>query len=174
MSFGRIALAFCTVVVGCNDRDPVAPVASANNVAIRLEDGTAITFASTVRAWCGPWEGGLIPEPTVHVVVGSATARWEFRAVRRDVRIGEELTFPNTFIWDQPRGAEIFVHDPPNELSTQTSGSSGGVVIEHLDCRGGGGVRFRVDAVIGSEFGDLPGVTVTGSFSSPWTGPPTG
>ena len=146
--------------------------ATATRYSYSRADGAGIPFAPSVWVWCGPWEEGEVPEPTVHVLVGSQESRWEFRVVRRDVRIGEPLSFPNTFIWNEPKGADMFVHDPPNELSTQTANTTGAVIIEQLDCSPDGGIRFTVEAIVGSEFGDLPPVTVTGNFSSPWTGPP--
>jgi hypothetical protein len=174
LSAARIVVVACAaLVLACDPSDPVDPdVPQTNNIEISRADGSGIVFAPSVWAWCGPWEPGEISEPTVHVLVGSQTSRWEFRVVRRDVRIGESLSFPNSFIFDEPRGADMFVHDPPNELSTQIANSTGAVIIEHLDCSAGGGIRFTVEATLGSEFGDRPPVTVTGNFSSPWTGPP--
>jgi hypothetical protein len=172
-SISTIAVAAGLVLNMACGSDPVEPAFErANNIAISRPDGGGLAFAPSVWAWCGPWEAGEVPEPTVHVLVGSSASRWEFRAVRRDVKIGEALSFPNSFIWNEPRGADMFVHDPPNELSTQTGQSSGAVIIEDLDCSPGGGIRFVIEAVVGSEFGDGPPVIVTGNFTSPWTGPP--
>lgn len=167
----RITLATCTLLLpACNGSSPVeSEYASENDIVITREGGGAISFSPTIRAECGPWEEGEIPEPAVHVVVGSASSRWELRVVRRDIVIGEPLTFPNTYIFDDPDGADIFVHDPPNELSTQEDESSGAIVIESLDCDASGGIRFAVDGIIGSELGDLSPVSITGEFSSPWT-----
>jgi hypothetical protein len=170
----RFSIVACSVLllVACDRRSPVEPVPGQNSVVVTRADGTTVAIASNVWAWCDAWEAGVVPEPTVHVLMGSQAARWELRLVQRDVRIGQPLAFPNSFIWDQPRNADLFVHDPPNELSTQQGNSSGSVTVEHLDCRANGGVRLRIDAVVGSEYGDLPPVTVRGSFASPWTSPP--
>jgi hypothetical protein len=176
MSPKQIAIFGCVVMLcACESSGPSAPAfTSANNITITRADGGRISFAPNVWAWCGAWEDGVVVEPTAHVLVGSAASRWEFRVVQRDVVLGRTMSFPNTFIWDQPRGADMFVHDPPNELSTQGDESSGAVIIDRLDCRPGGGISFTIDAVVASEFGNGPPVTVTGNFTSPLTRRPGG
>jgi hypothetical protein len=160
-------------LAACDGRNVVGPTyGSVNNISVSRQDGSGVVFAPNVYAWCGPWEEGNVAEPTVHVLVGDASARWEFRVVQRDVEPGATLSFPNTFIWDQPRGADMFVHAPPNELSSQVTESSGAVMVEGLDCSAGGGIHFTVEATLASELAGLPSVTVTGHFISPWTGPP--
>jgi hypothetical protein len=106
-----------------------------------------------------------VPATSVHVLVGGAPSGWKVTAVRADVVIGQPIAFPNTFIWDDPHGADMFILDPPNELSTQSSDSSGQITFTALDCSNGGTVAFTIDAVVGSEFGNLPAVSVSGSFS---------
>jgi hypothetical protein len=92
--------------------------------------------------------------------------RFQLRAVVGDVHIGQPIAFPNTFLWDQPKGADVFVLDPPNELSTRSSDSSGSITFQELSCSPGGEVRFTVDAVIGSELGDAPSMAMRGGFRS--------
>jgi hypothetical protein len=176
MSSRNMAIVYCVLVLSaCEGSGPSGPVfTSANNITITRAGGGGISFAPNVWAWCGPWEDGVVVEPTAHVLVGSAASRWELRVVQRDVVLGRPMSFPNAFIWDQPRGADMFVHDPPNELSTQGEESTGAVIMDRLDCKPGGGISFTIDAVIASEFGDGPPVTVTGDFTSPWTGRPGG
>jgi hypothetical protein len=90
---------------------------------------------------------------------------WKLDAVVEDVRPGRPLTFPNSFVWDQPEGAQLFILDQPNEASTQVDESSGSITFSELAC--GGDVRFTIDAVVGSELGDGPPIRVTGAFAAP-------
>ena len=84
------------------------------------------------------------------------------------------MPFPNTFIFDQPRNADLFLFDPSNELSTQADGSSGSITFQQLNCATGnnGVVEFTINAVIGSEFGDGPSVTASGSLKASVGAPP--
>ena len=97
---------------------------------------------------------------------------WKLQAVIGDVKIGEKITFPNTFVWNQPKGVLIFVNDPPNQLSTQGEESRGGIVFQKLVSGTKGEVEFSIDAVIGSEFEGGDSLKVSGTFYTPVTGAP--
>ncbi|HEX2190666.1 MAG TPA: hypothetical protein VHG51_17280 [Longimicrobiaceae bacterium] len=164
-----LALA-CLALPGC-EKPPTEPLR--DELVFERADGSRVQFSGTPRVWCGVWEEGVVGAQTLHVRLGSAAGpRWELRAVIPQVYTGQPIAFPNTFVWDDPRGAEIFVLDAPNELSTGTPGSSGSITFERLDCAGTGGVRFRIDAVIGSEFGDGAPIAASGTFGAPITGRP--
>lgn len=137
------------------------------------QDGTTADFEPTVFAWCGPWEEAVVLRPAVHVVVGNGMRWWQVVAVLADVEENQRIELPNEFVWNQPRGADVFVYDPPNELSSQSDGSSGWIQFGEVDCdEDDGGVDFRIDAVLGSEFGDGDPMTVRGRFRSPITARP--
>lgn len=153
------------VAAACGSSEPAGPSAAENDLVFERADGTAITFSDETHVWCGPWETGEVPVQSVHVLVGGAPTGWKLTAVRADVMVGQPVTLPNTFIWDDPDGADMFILDPPNELSTQSDDSSGSITFTELDCSAGGTVAFTIDAIVGSEFGDLPSVSVAGSFS---------
>lgn len=157
---------------GCDSSEPAGPSGAHNDLVFERENGSTITFADETSVWCGAWEAGEVSAPSVHVLVGGVPSGWKVTAVRADVVIGQPITFPNTFIWDDPDGADMFILDPPNELSTQSSDSSGRITFTELDCTIGGTVAFTIDAIVGSEFGDLPAVSVTGSFSGRVGQPP--
>jgi hypothetical protein len=97
----------------------------------------------------------------------AANPGWQLSAVRNDVRTGQALAFPNTFVFSQPRNAHIFLLDPPNELSTAEARASGSITFETLNCAGRGAVSFTIDAVLGSEFSNSPTVRVQGNFRAP-------
>ncbi len=161
-----LALGCLAPTAGCDGGDPAGP--AGNDLVFQRADGTRIEFAGQPRVWCGPWEEGNVPARAIHVLTGDFRGGgplWQLRAVVDDVQPGQPLRFPNTFIWDQPEGASLFVLDEPNEASTQTDESGGSITFSELDCDGD--VRFTIDAVIGSEFGDGPPVRVGGSFAAP-------
>ena len=152
---------------GCDSGgDPSGP--SENSLVFQRADGSRIQFSGDPLVWCGPWEEGSVPARTLHVLGGDFRAGgpvWQLNVVVADAKPGQPLAFPNTFVWDQPKGAQLFILDEPNEASTQEGESSGSITFSELDCEGD--VRFTVDATVGSEFGDGPPVRVTGGFAAP-------
>ncbi len=163
------------MLVGCGDDSTVNPSGGTNNqLVFTREDGSEIEFTATAKAyvWCGPWENDLVLDTTLHVWFGSSTSvnGWVLKGVVGDIEIGDTLRFPNYFIWDQPDSVHMFLLDPPNELATNTEESSGYIVFHSLPCPDGRTVDFTIDAVIGSEYGDMPSVTVRGRFTAEETG----
>jgi len=142
-----------------------------NTLVFTRANQSTITFAngSQLRVWCGPWEPGAVPTPAVHVVYsgpGAADPGWMMTAVVANVVIGTPLMFPNTFPFDQPKNAEFFVNDPPNELSSGELASSGSITFQQLNCSTGGRVTFTVSATLASEVGGQS-VAVSGKVSAP-------
>lgn len=168
-----LLISFGLLLVSCSDGDKPTDTGTGgviNSVVFERPDGSKVQFGTDIQIWCGAWEEGLVPNQTLHIMVGAQTSGdgalkyWWLRAVVDDVTIGEEMTFPNSFIWDEPKDVDIFVFDSPNELSTQDERSSGSIVFQQLQCHLGGDVEFTIEAVIGSEFGDGPPLQVEGSF----------
>jgi hypothetical protein len=173
--FAPLMFAVMLATAACGDSGTTGPgttQADENTLVFTRADQSRLVFApaSQLRVWCGPWEEGLVATPAVHVTFvgpGQADRRWMLTAVRADVRIGVPLVFPNTFIFDQPRNADLFILDEPNELSTSTSGSSGSITFQQLNCATGGRVEFTIAATVGSEFGGGPSVSVAGRVNAP-------
>jgi hypothetical protein len=164
-----VLLAVALGGTACGDSDPAGPgSAIQNDLIFTRADGSTIAFAgsSALEISCGSWEAGMVATPSLQVRLSGQTG-WHLRAVLDDVAIGQPLSFPNGFIWDQPQNVDLFILDVPNELSTQDGRSSGSITFQVLSCVSGGQVSFTIDAVIGSEFGNGPSVTVTGSFNAP-------
>ncbi|MGH7461895.1 MAG: hypothetical protein ACREMA_12845, partial [Longimicrobiales bacterium] len=141
------------------------------------QDGSRVQFpaSSQVFAWCGDWEPREdIKVPSVRVMFGTpgTAPLWYLGAVVSDVKVGQAMAFPNSFVFDQPRSALLYLADPPNEASSAEDDASGSVTFEELNCRPGGSVRFSINAVLGSEFFEGPRVTVQGSFRAPIGLPP--
>ncbi|MBI4410713.1 MAG: hypothetical protein HY561_13465 [Gemmatimonadetes bacterium] len=170
-----VGLLLLAALFACGDEDATEPDSTPENtIVFQRADGTRINMAANALAWCAAWETGVVPTPAAHVGGGAGVAGqpgWKLQAVVADVRLGEKLTFPNTFIFDQPKRADLFIVDPPNELSTQDGRSSGHIVFQQLSCPNGV-VEFSIDAVVGSEFGDGPSVSVKGTFRASLSQPP--
>lgn len=172
---GMLLMISVFMLVGCGD-DAVKPSGGTNEpIVFTREDGSEVEFSTAAKAfvWCGPWEHDQVPVPSLHVWFGSPDppGGWVLRAVVGDIEIGDTLCFPNYFIWDQPDSVHIFLLDSPNELATNTEESGGFIIFHRLPCPGGTTVEFSVDAVLGSEYGDMPPVTMRGRFTAQVTGP---
>ena len=171
---------FIFSLFSCNKNPSDSDISSSvkNNLIFERSDGAQVQFKPKTFVWCGPWEGDEIPVQALNILVGfdpadqKNKANWMLQAVISDVKIGEEMKFPNTFIWNQPKGVSLFVYDPPNELSTQEEESSGGITFQKLTCGTKGEVEFSINAVIGSEFHLGDSLRVSGTFYAPMTGQP--
>ena len=127
-------------------------------------DGTALAFRPQVRVWCGPWAPD-VRVPSIHVRVGTA-ARWELHAVVADVRRRPVVRLPNSFVFDHPKGAQLFATDGRNEVNSDTERSAGRIRFQRVSCGKRLRIAFRFVGRVGSELSDLEPLTVRGSFSA--------
>ena len=135
-----------------------------STIALERADGTAVPVAQNLRVWCGPWEPG-IPRRTLHVRAGSrAGPFWTLSAVVADVRRDPVVRFPNAFTFDEPTGAQLFAVDGTNEASSGEEEASGSITFGKVRCGPRLAVRFRVRAVLGSEFIDGGLLRLRGTF----------
>jgi hypothetical protein len=127
--------------------------------------GSVLRFEGRPRVWCGPWADD-VARPALHVALTDTPRRgWTLDAVRRDLRVGEPIRFPLDFVFDGPRGAQLFVADGRRiEASSAEEESSGSLTFTHAGCRRGALVAFTIDAALGSEYFQGGRVGVTGSF----------
>jgi hypothetical protein len=135
-----------------------------------------------VRAWCGPYDDENDDTEAVHIRVGelprgdSPSAYWLLRAVRTDVERDPVTTLPNDFVFTEPRGVALFVFDVEasrNELSSAEEESKGAIRVELAGCELGDTVRVEFDdVVLGSEYFDLPTISVEGSVRAEIGGAP--
>lgn len=166
------------ILCGCSDDGSTPPTGGPDvSLTFTREDSSAVEFPASAEmyVWCGDWEPDEIPIPSLHVWIGTRSpgeAYFWLRAVISDIEIGEEMQFPNSFIWDQPDSVLMFLFDPPNELATDTEDSRGSIVFHQVPCPGGTTVDLSIDAVIGSEYGDMPPVGAHGRFTAETTGAP--
>ena len=171
------ALALVLLLIGCGDDGAGKPSGHTNGpLVFTREDGSRVEFpaAAETFVWCGPWEPEEVPAPSLHVWFGNLEqpSGWSLKAVLSDIALEDTLRFPNYFAWDQPDSVHIFLLDLPNELATDTDESSGFIVFHRIPCPGGTTVDFSIDAILGSELGDMPPVSVRGRFTERVTGAP--
>ncbi len=132
-------------------------------LAFERPNGSAIPFTGTPRVRCGPWDDE-VARTSIHVELRGARRGWELSAVRRDLKPGRRIAFPNEFVSTRPRKVLLFVYDAAIEASTAEEESFGSMVFSRLSCRPGGVVEFSIDAVLGSEFFNGTPVHVSGAF----------
>jgi len=146
-----------------------APASAAIRVDDRLDfartDGVPLAFPPRLRVFCGPWEQG-VPVRSIHVRIGGRHGRWQLDAVLADVRRRPVVRLPNAFVFDAPRGAELFAGIGGIEASSAEDEARGRIVFERARCGPRLRLRVRVDAVLGSEFSDGEPVAVHGTFSA--------
>jgi hypothetical protein len=136
-----------------------------NEITMTRPDGSVVAFPQKVRVWCGRWERD-VPVRALHVQVGGRHGSWALRAVIADVRRDPVIELPNSFVFDEPEGADLFAQSGGNELSSAEEEASGRIVVDRVRCGRRLAVRFRVDGVLGSEFFEGDEWTVGGSFSA--------
>jgi hypothetical protein len=139
-------------------------------------DGSLAPFPRAVRAWCGPYDEDNRDIEAVNVLAGEAPrdgspdAYWIVTAVRGDVERDPVTTFPNSFVLSEPRGAGLFAYDGDdrgNELSSADEESKGTMRIELEGCDPGDTVRVEFeDVTLGSEYSDLPPISVEGAVTA--------
>jgi hypothetical protein len=166
-----VTAAMLALFTSCSERDPVQSLdQDVIDIIMTRADGTVVQFAddAILFIWCGSWEEN-VPVPSLRIVLGgpgSGEPYLQLRAVLDNVTVGEPLSFPNTFVFDQPKDVDVFVFDPPNEASTQTEGTGlgGQITFQELACEAADRIEFTIDATLGSEFGNGPAITVSGRF----------
>jgi hypothetical protein len=134
-------------------------------------NGSELRFQAVPRVWCAPWAED-VARPSIHVAAKDARRGWELSAVRRDLEIGERIDFPNEFVWNRPRGAQLFVAAGRLEASSAEEESSGSIAFSRATCRLGSVVEFSVDAVLGSELFEGDPVRVSGTYRGRVSKPP--
>jgi hypothetical protein len=156
------SLAVAIVLGACGGGESGGPIEPSNELVFtRADDSVVARPADTVLSvTCGPLDGDVDPRRGIQIFEFSPSTGggWSIAAALEDVTAGAEIALPTTDV-------EIFLNDPPNELSSAVSDSSGSLTFQTFTCEDG--VELSIDAALGSEFGDLEGVRVTGSFSNP-------
>jgi hypothetical protein len=175
------ALALVAVGAGCGSEGGRAPSGSVD-VTFTRADGSNAQFPAEVRAWCGPFDEDNGDVEGVHLLAGerprdgSPSPYWIVDAVRADIKRDPTTSLPNSFVYTRPRGAALFVFDAKdreNELSSADEESSGTLKVESEGCDAGDSVTVVFDDVeLGSEYHDLPPLSVSGTVVAEIGEPP--
>jgi hypothetical protein len=154
-----------------------APAADPGNLTFRRADGSAMRFDGKLYVWCGRWEPDVkVPALDVFLVRRRGQSYWALSAVLRDVRRDPRVRFPIGFVWNRPKGAQLFVYDrkTKNGASSEEEEAKGVITFSKITCRRGRSVTIRASGVLGSVFSDGTPVRVTGTFRGTVGRPPPG
>ena len=156
---------------------------ASSDIEFTRADGSAADFPATVRAWCGPFDEDNADVEAVHVLAGPAPTDespepfWILDAVRADIGSDDGTALPHSFNYTEPRGLLFFAvdaEDRENELSSAEEESSGTIRVESDGCEPGDSVTVEFDdVVLGSEYHDLPTMSVSGAVVAEIGEPPT-
>ena len=170
-----VSVVFAAASAGCGgDRSTSSTV----DVEFTRANGSFADMPTTVRAWCGPFDEDNGDDEGVHVLAGDRppSPYWIVDAVRADIERDPTTTFPNSFDYTKPRGAALFVFDADdrgNELSSADEESSGTIKVEYEGCDTGDSVTVAFDDVeLGSEYHDMPPLSVSGTVLAEIGDPP--
>ena len=142
----------------------VASLQVRDRLVLTRPDGTHPSYRPEVRVWCGRWAPD-VPVRSIHVRAGATpAAHWELDAVVADVQRRRVWRLPNTFVFDHPRGAQLFATDRGNELSSDTDDSAGSIRFGRVRCGRHLRISFQVRGRLGSEFSDGDALRMRGSF----------
>lgn len=146
-----------------------------NDIIFVRKDLSVVQFSESapIYIWYGDYNLGEASKPALHVWVGARSPTqpyWLLRVVTSRIELNVPLSLPRVFVKDVPKGIQLFLCDPPNELATTREGSSGTITFHKHPSSGL--VDFSIDAVMGSEYFDLPTVTARGRFIGQITAPP--
>jgi hypothetical protein len=157
-----LVLALLAAAVGADAA--AARLTVTSTVTVTRADGSAVPLAQRLRVWCGPWERD-VPQRSLHIRAGArGSAFWQLDAVVADVRRHPIVRFPHSFVFDEPSGAQLFAVDGENEASSATDEAAGRISFGRVRCGRRLAVRFRVRAVLGSEFSDGEPLAMRGAF----------
>jgi hypothetical protein len=140
--------------------------ARGNELVFTRPDGSQIAFGGSVAITCEPATASL--PPVLRVRGGQRTPGgrrpfWILEVARADLNHKHTFRFPRDDVAGYPI---LFALDADrhNELSSSDEEARGRLVFSKATCDDG--VRFRLEAHLGSEFLDQPGIDVRGRFTS--------
>jgi hypothetical protein len=144
----------------------VSKSARVNELVFTRADGSQIAFGGSVAVTCEPASAAL--PPVLRVLGGQRTPNgrspfWILEVALADLDHKHTFRFPRDDVAGYPI---FFVLDArrQNELSSSDEEARGRLMFGEATCVDG--VKFRLEAHLGSEFFDQPGINVRGRFAS--------
>lgn len=151
-----------------------APATAQGALRFELVDGTPLSFAKPY-VWCGHWSSDVrVPALRIAGFSSDRKGWWFLSVVRGQIKLGRKHRFPNSFVWNRPKGAQLFVAPEPDgiEANSDLHNSSGWVRYRKIACKRGGKVVVDVNAVLANELGGERIVRVTGTLRAKVTKAP--
>lgn len=165
-----ILMMAAVLALSCSDDDK-SPTSTgkrnsiSNNIAFMYDQIHELTMGSNYAICCGPWEEGYDDTYTLKIFIYDSSFEesfWKLFIAVNEVVVDSLYTLPST---DSPFQLFSVDVDTSNELASNTLDSSGEIRFEQFDCGPPLKISFTIDAVVASEYWDMPSVNVTGSFS---------
>jgi hypothetical protein len=161
-----VMLAAAALAAACSSGG-ASKSARVNELVFTRADGSHIAFGGHVAVTCEPATAGV--PPVLRVLGGQRTPGgrrpfWILQVALTDLNHEHTFRFPRDDVAGYPI---MFALDANrrNELSSSDEEARGRLVFSKATCDDG--VKFRLEAHLGSEFFDQPGVDVRGRFASP-------
>ena len=167
------AVAATIVVLGlsCSDDKTSSPSTGpgsnsiSNDLIFEYPNGTEIPMGRSYSICCGIWEPGYIDKNTLKLFFYDPSFQesfWKLFIAIDEIVLDSLYSLPTS-----GSSVKMFLMDvdSSNELSSDESESSGNITVSLLDCGPPVSVSLTIDATVGSEYGGMPSVNVSGSFS---------
>jgi hypothetical protein len=174
-----LVLVATVLSIGCGgDDEPTAPgpgpvpaTVIADSLVFQRADSTVLSMGTTPLVCCGLYDPSFVNERAMRIVLYDAAFQkpgWEILILIDRAQAGATTTLPTTIVPpSKVAHVSMFVADLGNELSSDTSGSSGTITVNSFSCTSTTiKLDFDVDAVLGSEFGGGPSMRVQGGFEA--------
>jgi len=169
-------LLLTTVLFACSKKDspPIAPgppaaTVIADSLSFTRADSTAATMGTTPLVCCGLYDPGFVNERAMRIVLydpANQKPGWQILILIDRAQAGAVTTLPTAVVApSKVPHVSMFVADLGNELSSDTSGSSGTMTVHSFQCTATAiQVDFSIDAILGSEFAGAPSMGARGRF----------
>jgi hypothetical protein len=163
-----ILVVFLTFSCSDDDKSPTSTGkrnSISNNVTFIYGQVQELTMGSDYAICCGPWEEGYNDTYTLKIFVYDLSFEksfWKLFIAVDEVVVDSVYTLPST---GSPFQLFSIDANTSNELSSNTMDSSGEIRFNQFDCGPPLKISFTIDATVGSEYGNMPPINVTGYFS---------
>ncbi|MFH1756187.1 MAG: hypothetical protein ABIA59_10860 [Candidatus Latescibacterota bacterium] len=165
-----ILISTALIAFSCSDDDK-SPTSTgkrnsvSNNITFTYDPALELIMGSDYAICCGPWEEGYNEATTLKIFFYDPSFNesfWKLFIVLDEVTVDSVYTLPSTGSLFQLFSVDA---NTSNELASNTMDSSGWIKFTEFECGPPLRISFAIDTIIGSEFGNMPPITVTGDFT---------